>query len=440
MPGLGPSDEGRAERHFTVALGPRQRVDPAEDPRQSNPRARRQRQVFRVTYCTVIAEWSTAFIAVGLLSFYLFAVFSAGADQRDGIHYRLLVAYVLMSSYMRICYVLTTMSKTYLLWKQGPCESTTLPGQKQINTVSGLMFLVEPAHFICLCWITHVAFPLVKCDEGVTQNTCISLHIASTIFVSMWILTGVAIVVLICTVTFLDGNRHNNSRWWEDTLGSTRAESALRLTALPDPLREQIIGNLPTTSEPPADGEPCAICFEVDTQDEWRVLPCGHRFHPACVDNWLKMHHGTCPTCRRDPTQGAQPASFLGNAHGASDTFPSESSHQLTRERSSDVRDANGSTEPFSAHQVAWRQLPTATTNIATTEADDDEHHRNWASASSLGGVLHQMIAAGTAPPNGGLLPSSPQQLAAPLAVGETTPAAPAARPAPAAATLDDAA
>ena len=101
------------------------------------------------------------------------------------------------------------------------------------------------------------------------------------------------------------------------------------------------------------------------------------------------------------------------------------------------MRDANGSTEPFSAHQVAWRQLPTATTNMAAIEADDDEHHRNWASASSLGGVLHQMVAAGTAPPNGGLLPSSPQQLAAPLAVGETAPAAPDARPAPAAASLD---
>jgi hypothetical protein len=55
---------------------------------------------------------------------------------------QLLVAYVLMSAYMRLCYVLTTISKTYLLLLHGPCESLTLPGQHQINTISGLMFMV----------------------------------------------------------------------------------------------------------------------------------------------------------------------------------------------------------------------------------------------------------------------------------------------------------
>jgi hypothetical protein len=233
---------------------------------------------------------------------------------------------------------------------------------------------VEPAHFICLCWITHVAFPLSPCPEGVSQHTCISLHVASTIFVCMWILTGLAVIVLIVTVTFFDRNRQQNSRWWEDTFGNQAVESSLRLTQLPDPLREQIVGNLPTTSEPPADGEPCAICFDVDTQQEWycnsfacscafrpvcvfvfrlcventrhiayllyctwrvctpcalasssgailaqrqsvtvvayphlrRILPCGHRFHPACVDEWIKKQRGTCPTCRQDPTQPLQ--------------------------------------------------------------------------------------------------------------------------------------
>lgn len=144
---------------------------------------------------------------------------------------------------------------------------------------------VEPAHFICLCWITHVAFPLSPCPEGVSQHTCISLHVASTIFVCMWILTGLAVIVLIVTVTFFDRNRQQNSRWWEDTFGNQAVESSLRLTQLPDPLREQIVGNLPTTSEPPADGEPCAICFDVDTQQEWycNSFACSCAFRPVCV-------------------------------------------------------------------------------------------------------------------------------------------------------------
>mmetsp|Transcript_56686 Transcript_56686/g.83193 ORF Transcript_56686/g.83193 Transcript_56686/m.83193 type:complete len:419 (-) Transcript_56686:798-2054(-) len=296
------SESRRGGREIVVSFGPRQRPQVES----SGGRFRdsgRSRHVFRVTYCTVLAEWTTALIAVGLLSFYLYAILDTRTDkQRDNIQYKLLVAYVFMSAYMRLCYVLTTISKTYLLMQQGPCESSTLPGQQHINTISGFMFMVEPAHFICLCWITHVAFPINECDENVTRFTCTALHVASTIFVSMWILTGLAVIVLVVTVTFFDRNRQG-SRWWEDTLGNQAVESSLRLTPLPDPLREQIIGNLPTTRVPPPDGEPCAICFDVDTQDQWRILPCGHRFHPACVDEWIKKQRGTCPTCRHDPTQ-----------------------------------------------------------------------------------------------------------------------------------------
>ena len=45
----------------------------------------------------------------------------------------------------------------------------------------------------------------------------------------------------------------------------------------------------------------CSICtddFEIG-QDQ-RVLPCDHRFHPACIDPWLLNVSGTCPLCRID--------------------------------------------------------------------------------------------------------------------------------------------
>ncbi|XP_040385950.1 E3 ubiquitin-protein ligase EL5-like [Oryza brachyantha] len=43
----------------------------------------------------------------------------------------------------------------------------------------------------------------------------------------------------------------------------------------------------------------CAVCIaELRDGDECRALPrCGHRFHAACVDAWLRLHT-TCPLCR----------------------------------------------------------------------------------------------------------------------------------------------
>ena len=169
----GVSPNGRHNVQIRLSLPPLGQGDSSRRPEGN--RSRRQ-HVFRVTYCTVLAEWSTAFIAVGLLSFYLFAILDTKEQgQRDNINYKvggsapgsaprslhaplarcpctqrcsplkladspsparrplgvapqLLVAYVLMSAYMRLCYILTTISKTYLLYQQGPCESSILPG------------------------------------------------------------------------------------------------------------------------------------------------------------------------------------------------------------------------------------------------------------------------------------------------------------------------
>lgn len=43
----------------------------------------------------------------------------------------------------------------------------------------------------------------------------------------------------------------------------------------------------------------CGICLETFMEgDELIRLPCGHRFHSACLDPWVRKC-GDCPFCRR---------------------------------------------------------------------------------------------------------------------------------------------
>lgn len=48
---------------------------------------------------------------------------------------------------------------------------------------------------------------------------------------------------------------------------------------------------------PPKEGElGCSICTEdFTTGEDVRVLPCAHKYHPACIDPWLLNVSGTCP-------------------------------------------------------------------------------------------------------------------------------------------------
>lgn len=47
----------------------------------------------------------------------------------------------------------------------------------------------------------------------------------------------------------------------------------------------------------------CRICFE-DYQegDIIRTLPCMHKFHKNCIDQWFRNHHD-CPICKYDVNQ-----------------------------------------------------------------------------------------------------------------------------------------
>ena len=73
--------------------------------------------------------------------------------------------------------------------------------------------------------------------------------------------------------------------------------------------REQRIAKLSAKAEPKAEpesgaaSEQCVVCMEdILAGEEVLRLPCDHRFHKACVVDWLKSPFpASCPLCKSDP-------------------------------------------------------------------------------------------------------------------------------------------
>lgn len=96
----------------------------------------------------------------------------------------------------------------------------------------------------------------------------------------------------------------------ENTTDSTRSEHGERPAATTESQQDPPTANTSTASGGIAAAAPdslessnphCSICTEdFQTGEDQRVLPCDHRFHPACVDPWLLNVSGTCPLCRID--------------------------------------------------------------------------------------------------------------------------------------------
>ncbi|KAF2834900.1 hypothetical protein M501DRAFT_989290 [Patellaria atrata CBS 101060] len=123
------------------------------------------------------------------------------------------------------------------------------------------------------------------------------------------------------------------------------------------------------TSNPPEQddqnaeiGLGCSICtddFEVG--QDIRVLPCKHKFHPACIDPWLLNVSGTCPLCRVDLHPTTTSESNFNEPSSINDSMapPLTLDEAGQQRRSSRFLDVHGQGNPEHRFSVAlgnWRR------------------------------------------------------------------------------------
>lgn len=78
----------------------------------------------------------------------------------------------------------------------------------------------------------------------------------------------------------------------------------------------QLRSTVSDTDKDQDDDDNCVVCMD-SMKHENITLPCGHRFHEACLVPWLKMH-STCPSCRHQlPTD----AHSIFNVHAINTTI-----------------------------------------------------------------------------------------------------------------------
>lgn len=81
----------------------------------------------------------------------------------------------------------------------------------------------------------------------------------------------------------------------DETVESRKGASTAEIEALP-------IQTVPPGGLHGDSGEPlsCAVCLEELAEGaQLRALPCMHRFHRSCIDQWLG-HKAACPVCQRE--------------------------------------------------------------------------------------------------------------------------------------------
>lgn len=134
-----------------------------------------------------------------------------------------------------------------------------------------------------------------------------------------------------------------------------------------------------TLQASPEEAQDCAICFQPMLEScELQKLSCGHRFHHACVSEWL-LRKASCPLCKQE-SPGPEPGK---------ERFHIDMSHQEMAQFVNELEDI------FQAIHAGIREdyavaLPAIAYNLCVSLGYEDEDELEEA----LGGPLIDFLAA----------------------------------------------
>ncbi|GJN33104.1 hypothetical protein PR202_gb21668 [Eleusine coracana subsp. coracana] len=221
---------------------------------------------------------------------------------------------------------------------------------------------------------------------------------------------AVFLSLVLCFYIFLCAKRHRFLLWGSGTNGGGGAgASEAAAWCYEGGLDEKSMAKLPCREMGKGDEAlpDCAVCItELAAGETARVLPrCGHAFHVACVDTWLKSH-STCPLCRR-PAVDDPPVLVHKHAVAAPEADP-ESPNFPTNVL------FFGSQDEVSTGRAAQNQAPASETTVAVpVQSQSSEEEEEEARVVGMRWLI--VGSGGTTPP-----PAVERDIEMGLAAGES--------------------
>ena len=124
----------------------------------------------------------------------------------------------------------------------------------------------------------------------------------------------------------------------------------------------------------------CAMCYEtfdIEEDENVRLLHCGHFYHVDCIDRWLYRSR-TCPTCCADVTE---PPRHLETPHGG----PTVTVNSLSRHSMSEGNPLDGRRRISNA----FAQSPSISGSQRNPNAESGNDAEDWSGSVDFGFQAH---------------------------------------------------